>query len=54
VERRRAVRRLLFHPMRLRLPPNLDRLLVQREVLLLNLMLSDVRRRRDNTGNRAE
>jgi hypothetical protein len=50
VERRRP----LFRLMRLRFIPDLNRLLVQRVVVFLNLMLSDVRRRRDNTGNRAE
>jgi hypothetical protein len=54
VERRRVLRRTLIHPMRLRLPPDLNRLPLQRVVVLLNLMLSDVQRRRHNAGNRAE
>ncbi len=43
-----------FVPMRLHLSPHLDPLLLLRVVLLLNLMFSDVRRRRHTTGNRTE
>jgi hypothetical protein len=62
LERRRAFLHPLFASMRLDGSRDLDPQRVLRVVLLLkvwlllrlNLMLGDVRRRRDNTGNRAE